>query len=99
MKTLIITISTLAIMFNSYTDNNAKTVSDTNTLNQIEQTQSENCSIQVSACNYKGEIIPSVQLPTFNVIGVKSETTKLATTMYKNELIPLVILPELKIIS
>ena len=72
MKTLLITISTLALMFNNNSDSNTKTVSDNTNLNQIEQTQSEN-SIEVRACNYEGEIIPSVQLPTFNVIGEKTK--------------------------
>lgn len=80
-------------------DINTKTVSDSNILNQIEQIQSENSSIEVRACKYQGEIIPSVQLPTFNVIGTKTEGTRLTTTLYKGERIPLVILPELKIIS
>jgi hypothetical protein len=99
MKALIFTITTLAILFNSTIDKNKNTLSDTYTLSQIEKTHIENTSIKVNACYYEGEIIPSVQLPTFNVVGEKTKGTKVATTLYKGERIPLVVLPELKIVS
>ena len=99
MKALLFTISTLAIMFSSTMNNNTKTLSDTYKLNQLEQTDVENTSLKVNACYYEGEIIPSVQLPTFNVVGEKTKGTKVATTLYKGERIPFVMLPELKIVS
>jgi hypothetical protein len=99
MKTLIITISTLAILFSTTIDNNKKMLLDNAKLNQIEKTKSENASIKVNACYYEGEIIPSVQLPTLTIVGEKTEGTKVATTLNNGERIPLVVLPELKIVS
>jgi len=100
MKTLIITISTLlAILFSNSIENNKKLLSDNAKLKKIELIKAENHSLRVNACYYKGEIIPSVQLPTLNVVGEKTEGTKVATTLYEGERIPLVTLPELKIVS
>jgi hypothetical protein len=99
MKALLFTISTLAVMFSSSINSNTTTLSDNYDLNQLEQAHIEKVSIKVNACYYEGEIIPSVQLPTFNVVGEKTEGTKVATTLYKGERIPLVTLPELKIVS
>lgn len=98
MKTLLITISTFAILFNGNLDSNENTIIES-TPNQTEVMQNLDSPNLVSACYYEGELIPSVQLPTFNVIAKKETATRVSTIVYEGERIPMVQLPTLNVIA
>ena len=98
MKTLLITISTFAILFNGNLDNNENTIIES-TPDQTETMQTLDSPNLVSACYYEGELIPTVQLPTFNVIAKKETTTRVATVLFEGERIPMVQLPTLNVIA
>ena len=96
MKTLIFTLSTLALFINSKVDNNLS-----ESLN-LETTTTELSNVTcisglVKATLYDGEIIPSIELPTLNVVGHKEQGNKVLTTVVDGERIPVVTLAELTI--
>ena len=97
MKTILITLSTLAILINGKLDTNVNLESIS--IDQTELMQSTDSPNLVSACYYEGELIPTVQLQTLNVIAEKETGTRVSTIIYEGERIPMVQLPTLNIIA
>lgn len=99
MKIILFTLSTLTILISGKLDNNLDVNQESTLTSQTEligYTQSPNL---VSACYYDGELIPTVQLPTLNVIAKKEPGTIVSTIIYEGEAIPIVQLPTLNIIA
>lgn len=101
MKTLIFTIGILISLLSNSISNDISL----NSMNVGLETSSElinsssSSSHLVKTTHYKGEIIPMVQLLSFNVIGFVEESTQVKTVINNGERIPLVVLPELDIVA
>lgn len=99
MKTILITLATFASLLTGKMDNN---ISESITNSTLESATTEVLNTTcitglVKATKYNGEIIPSVQLPTLNIIGVSEKGSKVITTVNNGERIPMVNLPTLNI--
>ena len=99
MKTILFTLSALAMLITSKFESNLNSNLESNLLETTIELSSTSSYTIVNATKYKGEIIPVVQLLTLDIFGSNQKGTKVLTTEYKGERIPTVTLPELNIID
>jgi hypothetical protein len=96
MKTIIITLITLATLIGTKTE---ETFSNKMESNFSSSNVESSNSMIVKATNYEGEVIPLVQLLCLDVFAYADQGQRVKTTLVNGERIPVVTLPELDIVA